>query len=384
MHRSSVLLARKPKVKDVATAGTAKKRSFAKQLKKKSPFLLHFTVGFAVLVLVVAGSNFSDQDQATEAVVTRSGDYTPIATLDTVAAAEIAATIARDANLLVANNVRNMADSLSAQVEFSAAEGTYVDKPQIVATEAKTNKDIIEYTVQAGEDLNDIARRFNVTTDTIRWANDFSGDVVSAGRKLTIPPVSGLIYEVKSGDTPQTLAQRYQANATQIVAFNDAEVSGLQTGQRIIIPNGVKPAPAPAEVTYVAAGPSAVQSTGFAFGGSQPLYGGNGYSYGYCTWHAANRRIALGLPMPRNLGNAVTWAALGARSGMSVSGTPQAGAILWHKNTYIAGGLGHVGFVEGVNADGSISVSDMNYPIWGVVTYRTISPSEIGSYLYIY
>jgi surface antigen len=378
------MLARKPRVKNVASTGQTTKRSFQKSLKKKSHLLIHGGIGFAVVVLLIAGSSFRTTEDTAEAVVTRSGDYTPIATLDTVAAAEIAATIARDANLLVANNVRNMADSLNAQVEFSAAEGTYVDKPQIVATEAKTNQDITEYTVQAGEDLNDIARRFNVTTDTIRWANDFSGDVVSAGRKLIIPPVSGLIYEVKDGDTPQVLAQKYQANAEQIIAFNDAEVAGLQTGQRIVIPNGVKPAPTPAQVTYVAAGPSAVQSTAFAFGGSQPLYGGNGYSYGYCTWHAANRRIALGLQMPRNLGNAVTWAALGARSGMGVSGAPQAGAILWHKNTYIAGGLGHVGFVEGVNADGSVSVSDMNYPIWGVVTYRTIPASEVGSYLYIY
>jgi surface antigen len=98
----------------------------------------------------------------------------------------------------------------------------------------------------------------------------------------------------------------------------------------------------------------------------------------------ANRRIAVGKPLPRNLGNAVTWATLAAQSGLSVDGTPRAGDVLWHKNTWIAGGLGHVGFVEKVNPNGSIEVSDMNYPIWNGVSYRTIEPSEFGGYLFIH
>ena len=121
----------------------------------------------------------------------------------------------------------------------------------------------------------------------------------------------------------------------------------------------------------------------FSFG-SQPLYGGNGYSYGYCTWHAANRRAAIGKPIPRNLGNAVTWASVAAQAGLAVGTTPRAGDVLWHKNTYIAGGFGHVGFVEKVNSDGSILVSDMNYGGWNVVTNRTIPPSEFNQYLYIH
>ena len=49
-----------------------------------------------------------------------------------------------------------------------------------------------------------------------------------------------------------------------------------------------------------------------------------------------------------------------------------------------AGPWGHVAYVESVNTDGSILISDMNYPIWGKVTYRTAQPSEFGNYRFIY
>jgi surface antigen len=60
---------------------------------------------------------------------------------------------------------------------------------------------------------------------------------------------------------------------------------------------------------------------------------------------------------------------------------PQDGAVVYHKSI---GGLGHVAFVEKVNPDGSALFSDMNYPIWGKVTYRTVPASEMGNYAFIY
>ena len=48
------------------------------------------------------------------------------------------------------------------------------------------------------------------------------------------------------------------------------------------------------------------------------------------------------------------------------------------------GAYGHVAYVESVNDDGSVKVSEMNYnggP--GVVSSRTISAGQAGSYNYI-
>lgn len=337
--------------------------------------------GLLVVIAIIIGLSSIGGESARQPLLnTRISALSGISALDEVSSADIAATVAEGADLIVADNVNNLADSLSAQVNFATTEEAFLAKPQIVATDAKTNTDIVTYITKQGDTVSKVARQFNVTSDTIRWANDLSSGVELLGvdRKLKILPVSGLLYTIKEGDTAKTIANRYEANAARIIAFNDAEIDGLKAGQRIIIPNGEKPAPPPQSYFSIAS-----NSSGFSFG-SQPLYGGNGYSYGYCTWYAANRRASIGKPIPRNLGNAVTWASLASSAGLSVDGKPKAGDVLWHKNTYIAGGLGHVGFVEKVNDDGSINVSDMNFPIWGGVTYRTVPQDEISGYLFIH
>lgn len=329
---------------------------------------------------MIVVSSWGSQTTRQPLLTTRINGLSGVSALDEVSSADIAATIAEGADLIVADNVNNLADSLSAQVDFATAEEAFLAKPQIVSTDAKTNTDIVKYRTQAGDTVSKVAGQFNITSDTIRWANGLGTGVelLGEGRTLKILPVSGLLYSVKAGDTAESIAKRYDANPARIVAFNDAELDGLSKGQAIIIPNGEKPKPQPS--TYFS---SPGNSSGFAFG-AQPLYGGNGYSYGYCTWHAANRRASIGKPIPRNLGNAVTWASLSSSAGLAVGPTPRAGDVLWHKNTYIAGGLGHVGFVEKVNPDGSIYVSDMNFPLWAGITYRTITPDEFSGYLFIH
>ena len=81
------------------------------------------------------------------------------------------------------------------------------------------------------------------------------------------------------------------------------------------------------------------------------------------------------------MGNAISWYSVASRSGIPVGNTPAAGAVLWDGRI---GGWGHVAFVEKMNEDGSAEVSDMNYPTWGRVTYRTVPVSEFGRYKFIY
>lgn len=102
--------------------------------------------------------------------------------------------------------------------------------------------------------------------------------------------------------------------------------------------------------------------------------GGNTYSYGYCTWYVKNKR---GASLPNGLGNANTWYSRAAAQGMAVGSTPRAGAV----GTTTRGALGHVVYVESVNGDGTITISEMNAPQWGVATTRTASASE---FVYIY
>lgn len=106
--------------------------------------------------------------------------------------------------------------------------------------------------------------------------------------------------------------------------------------------------------------------------------GGNLYTAGQCTYYVYDR---VGGKVGSTWGNANNWANAAAAAGYTVNNRPAAGTILQTTQ----GGFGHVAYVESVNSDGSIRVSEMNYGHGpGVVTSRTISASQAGSYNYIH
>ncbi len=293
--------------------------------------------------------------------------------LDQLSSAEIAVHVSRMTQLETAVAVTNQADSVSSRSAIVSHDDTLVGKPQIMTTDVKTKADIVVYTVQEGDTVGSLANRFGVTSDSIRWSNDMtSWATLRVGQEIVIPPVNGVVYTVQTNDTPESLAQRFQASEEKIIRFNDAEIDGLVPGERIVIPNGERQTQQAPSVAY------------YGFAGSASYGQFNGYVYGYCTWHAANRRAQAGKPLPNNLGHARTWGPRAQQFGMSVTENPTAGSVIWHKDTSIAWGLGHVGYVERVNEDGSIVVSDMNYPWWNRVTERTVTPAEFGAYLFIH
>ena len=280
--------------------------------------------------------------------------------LDQLSSANIASTVANMTNLTEKAGVANQAQSVNAELNTAVATNDVSSKPQVVATAFKSNKDIQSYIVQPGDTIASIAAKFNVTSNSIKWSNNLGG-TVTAGTKILVPPagVSGIIYTVKSGDTPASLATRYQADENQIIAYNDAELTGLHVGERIIIPNGQQPA----VVTY----------SYFT-----ALYGGNGYDYGFCTWYVATK-----ISVPNNWGNASTWAYYARMSGWTVSSTPVVGAIA--QTPYAAGGEGHVAIIEAVSPDHTqIKYSDMNgLAGWGRVGYSDwVSATRFPNYIY--
>ena len=69
------------------------------------------------------------------------------------------------------------------------------------------NSTVSTYVVREGDTLSAIAKMFDVTPDTIRWANDMSkSSTLKVGQTLTILPVTGVKYTVKKGDTLATIA----------------------------------------------------------------------------------------------------------------------------------------------------------------------------------
>lgn len=292
-----------------------------------------------------------------------------VSVLEQAASADVAATVAARTDLLVTPEVSSNAKALNASVTMPTADDGTLASRQVVDTAGNAARGIISYKVVNGDTLSTVAAQFNITTDTLRWANGLKDDAqLSPGQALVVLPISGVLHKVQAGETPQSLADKYQSNADQIVAFNNAEINGLQAGETVIVPDGViqeaapvAPAPAPAKVASASTAP-----VKYVAGGP------NGYSYGYCTYYVASRRS-----VPGSWGNANSWYYAAASSGWAVGSTPRVGAIAQTS----AGYAGHVAFVEAVNGN-MVTVSEMNYNgNWNRVTSRTVPAS---SFRYIY
>ena len=104
-------------------------------------------------------------------------------------------------------------------------------------------KEIIEYTVEKGDTLSQIAQKFEVSLETILWANDLKKtSKIKPGQKLIILPVSGVMHLVKNGETVSEIAKKYKANVSEIIAFNGLSPKGeIFVGDMLIIPGGVLP-----------------------------------------------------------------------------------------------------------------------------------------------
>jgi N-acetylmuramoyl-L-alanine amidase len=326
-------------------------------------FLLLLVVGLFVLTNRSASQTVRSSS-SNGAVATAASNSKP---LDILSSAQIALTAAQMADMAELTDIHNQADSDSLILAVVPNDSSALAKPQIVSTAEKSKYDITHYVAQNGDTIDSLSTKFGVSTDSIKWSNNISSNTLTAGSKISIPPVNGIVYTVKSGDTPAGLASKYQADEGQIITLNDAEISGLKPGEQIIIPNG-RIAPV-IRVTY------GTYTSGLS--SFTAAYGGNGYSYGWCTWYVASR-----VSMPSNWGNANTWDDYARVSGWTVSSRPIVGAIA---QTDGLSYLGHVAYVEAVSPDGTqIKYSDMaGLAGWGHVGYSDWVPASMYPH-YIY
>ena len=102
---------------------------------------------------------------------------------------------------------------------------------------------ITEYLVEGGDSLWSISDEFDISLNTILWANDLNkNSLIRPGQKLVILPVSGVIHHIKSGDTISGIAETYEAKAQDIISFNRLSDEGdIFVGDIVIVPGGEMP-----------------------------------------------------------------------------------------------------------------------------------------------
>ena len=110
----------------------------------------------------------------------------------------------------------------------------------------KVRDSVKTYTVEEGDTVASISKKFGVDSETIRWQNNLTGDKIKVGQTLEILPVTGIAHKVNKGDTVYSIAKKYDSSAQAIVdfpfnTFSNDETFELAIGQTVIVPDGVKP-----------------------------------------------------------------------------------------------------------------------------------------------
>lgn len=127
-----------------------------------------------------------------------------------------------------------------------------------------------------------------------------------------------------------------------------------------------------------------VDGNAWSYGGADGV-GTDGYGYGcrqcvsYVAWRVGKERGFV----PVNWGNANDWVANGQRAGYTVSRTPRAGSA----GVIYGGQYGHIVWVDSVNGDGTLTISQYNFynaggPGWGHFSKMVVPAATYQYFIY--
>ena len=104
----------------------------------------------------------------------------------------------------------------------------------------------VQHTVARGDSIFGIAQDFNIKPETVLWANyetlNDSPDSLRVGQVLNVPPVDGVYYQWKEGDTLESVANDFEASVDDILNWpgNNLDLSNpvVEVGQYVLVPGG--------------------------------------------------------------------------------------------------------------------------------------------------
>ncbi len=135
----------------------------------------------------------------------------------------------KDANF-IKNNWQDLAEATVRAVL------TYIGVPYDMI-----NEDSI-YVVKKGDSLYSIAKKFNVSIDSLKLANNLQNNLIRIGQNLVIPGFtdntdSNINYVIQKGDTLYSIANKYNTTVDDIKALNNLNSNILSIGNNIKIPS---------------------------------------------------------------------------------------------------------------------------------------------------
>ena len=102
---------------------------------------------------------------------------------------------------------------------------------------SKDVQDNNTYVVKKGDTLYSIAKKYNVSVDALKNANNLKSNLININQKLTIPDSNNITYIVKKGDTLYAIAKKYNTTVDKIKKANNLSSNLISINQKLVIPN---------------------------------------------------------------------------------------------------------------------------------------------------
>ena len=115
--------------------------------------------------------------------------------------------------------------------------GQILKLPSDKASDVENEENTISYTVQKGDSLYSIARKYDTTIDRIKDLNNLTTNLLSIGQVLLIPTDTNLetTYTVKKGDSLYSIAKKYNTTVDRLKQLNNLSSNLLSIGQILIV-----------------------------------------------------------------------------------------------------------------------------------------------------
>jgi murein DD-endopeptidase MepM/ murein hydrolase activator NlpD len=183
----------------------------------------------------------------------------------------------------------------------------------------RSREETVEYTVEKGDSVFGIAKKFNISPETVLWANEDqlndSPDMLSPGMALKIPPVDGVYYKWKENDTLESVAQQFKAKLDDIINWpgNKMDLTDpqVQIDEWVMVPGGKREFRSWI-VPQIARGKAGVSKSVYGPGACEGTYDG-AYGSGWFGWPSSSHVLSgndfwsghLGIDIAAFVGDAV-------------------------------------------------------------------------------
>lgn len=115
--------------------------------------------------------------------------------------------------------------------------GQLLKLPSDKVSDVEKEENTISYTVQKGDSLYSIARKYSTTIDKIKDLNNLTTNLLSIGQVLLIPTDTNLetTYTVQKGDSLYSIAKKYDTTVDRLKQLNNLKSNLLSIGQILIV-----------------------------------------------------------------------------------------------------------------------------------------------------